>query len=79
MKGQKSTQGQVTAAVIGGVVVLGCDFAGILPGESIASLGVVAGMVKAGIFGFLGAVGGLIVHDLARWIRAELDDRNDRN
>ena len=59
MKTKKSTLGQIAAAIIGGVVVLICDYAGLLPGVSIHGLGGGGGMVKAGLFGFLGAVGGL--------------------
>ncbi len=79
MKGKKSTREQVLAAIIGGVVVLFCDYAGLIPGESIQGLGGIAGMVKAGIFGFLGAVAGLIVHDLVRRIRAGQAERGDRS
>ena len=79
MKTKKSTRGQIAAAIIGGVVVLICDYAGLLPGVSIHGLGGGGGMVKAGLFGFLGAVGGLIVHDFVRRIRARKPERGDRS
>ena len=79
MKTKKSTREQIWAAAIGGVVVLICDYAGLLPGESIQNIGGVGGMVKAGLFGFLGAVGGLIILDFVRRIRAGKTERGDRS